>query len=105
MHGEKVAFGVIVELMLESQPEAVVNEVLAFSTSVGLPVTFAGIGLEQPDAQTLIEIAGRATAPGQTIHNEPFAVSPAQVVDALRAANAAGERFHRDRSELVRVRS
>src|SRR5438034_10123083 len=44
MHGEKVAFGVIVQLMLENQPDSVVREVLGFSVSVGLPVTFAGIG-------------------------------------------------------------
>jgi glycerol dehydrogenase len=97
MHGEKVAFGVIVQLMLESQPEAVVNEVLAFSTSVGLPVTFAGIGLEEAGAEVLGRIARRATAPGETIHNEPFAVTPESVIDALRAANAAGERFQRNR--------
>ena len=93
MHGEKVAFGVIVQLMLESQPESIVDEVLAFSTSVGLPVTFAGIGLEEPGPEVLDRIARRATAPGETIHNEPFAVTPESVIDALRAANAAGERF------------
>jgi glycerol dehydrogenase-like iron-containing ADH family enzyme len=43
MHGEKVAFGLIAQLMLESKPESVVEEVLAFSNSVGLPITFAGI--------------------------------------------------------------
>src|SRR5580658_6997883 len=96
MHGEKVAFGVIVQLMLESQPESVVDEVLAFSTSVGLPVTFAGIGLQEPGAEVLDRIARRATAPGETIHNEPFAVTPESVLDALRAANAAGERFERN---------
>lgn len=96
MHGEKVAFGVIVQLMLESQPEAVVNEVLAFSTSVGLPVTFAGIGLEEPGAEVLGRIARRATAPGETIHNEPFAVTPESVIEALRAANTAGKRFQRN---------
>jgi glycerol dehydrogenase len=97
MHGEKVAFGVIVQLMLESQPEAVVNEVLAFSTSVGLPVTFAGIGLQETGAEVLGKIARRATAPGETIHNEPFAVTPEIVIDALMAANSAGERFQRSR--------
>jgi glycerol dehydrogenase len=95
MHGEKVAFGVIVQLMLESQPEAVVNEVLAFSTSVGLPVTFAGVGLEKAEAEVLDRIARRATAPGETIHNEPFSVTPESVIDALKAANSAGERFQR----------
>lgn len=98
MHGEKVAFGVIVQLMLESQPEAVVNEVLAFSTSVGLPVTFAGIGLQEPGAEVLSKIARRAIAPGETIHNEPFAVTLGIVIEALIAANSAGERFHRSRN-------
>jgi glycerol dehydrogenase len=97
MHGEKVAFGVIAELMLESQPAAVVNEVLAFSTSVGLPVTFAGIGLQEPGTEVLFRIARRATALGETIHNEPFPVTPENVIDALIAANAAGESFCRSR--------
>jgi glycerol dehydrogenase len=96
MHGEKVAFGVIAQLILESQPDAVVDEVLAFSTSVGLPVTFAGLGLEEPGAEVLGRIARRATAPGETIHNEPFTVTPESVIDALRAANSAGERFQRN---------
>jgi glycerol dehydrogenase len=39
MHGEKVAFGVLVQLMMESQPRSVVEQVLGFSTSVGLPIT------------------------------------------------------------------
>jgi len=95
MHGEKVAFGVIVQLMLESQPGAVVDEVLAFSTSVGLPVTFEGIGMKEPGSEVLNRIAQRATAPGETIHNEPFPVTPEAVVEALRAANKAGERFQR----------
>jgi len=98
MHGEKVAFGVIVQLMLESQPGPVVNEVMAFSTSIGLPVTFAGIGLQAPGTEVLCQIARRATAPGETIHNEPFSVSSECVVEALWAANAAGERFQRSRN-------
>ena len=93
MHGEKVAFGVIAQLMLEGQSQTVVDEVLAFSASVGLPVTFAGVGLHEPDAEELNRIAVRATVAGETIHNEPFDVTPQMVVEALRAASAAGERF------------
>jgi glycerol dehydrogenase len=95
MHGEKVAFGVLAQLMLESRPEAVVNEVLAFSSSVGLPLTFADIGINNPTPDLLDQIARRSTAPGETIHNEPFPVSTKTVVEALRAANAAGEQFGR----------
>jgi glycerol dehydrogenase len=90
MHGEKVAFGVITQLMLESQPAAVVDEVLSFSRSVGLPVTFAEIGIADPGGELLEMVARRATAEGETIHNEPFAVTAEMVVEAMRAADSAG---------------
>jgi len=94
-HGEKVAFGVLVQLMMESKPRATVEEVLDFSTSVGLPITFADIGLVSPGDEVLKQIARRGTAKGETIHNEPFKVSCEVVVDALRAANDAGEDWKR----------
>jgi glycerol dehydrogenase len=94
-HGEKVAFGVLVQLMMESTPRALVEEVLEFSTSVGLPITFADIGLASPGDEVLEQIARRGTAKGETIHNEPFKVSSAMVVEALRAANDAGNDWKR----------
>jgi glycerol dehydrogenase len=93
MHGEKVAFGLLAQLMLESQLDSVVNEVLAFSSSVGLPTTFAEVGLADASSEVIEMIAKRATAPGETIHNEPMAVTPRMVVDAMRAADAAGRSF------------
>jgi glycerol dehydrogenase len=64
--------------------------------SVGLPVTFAGVGLGAAPARDSLErIALRSTAPGETMHNEPFEVRPEMVVEALRAANALGEELQR----------
>jgi glycerol dehydrogenase len=91
MHGEKVAFGLLTQLMLESQPQATVNEVIAFSKSVGLPTTFTEIGIPNPSPELLQTIATRSTLPGETIHNEPMPVTPAMVVEAMRAADAAGQ--------------
>lgn len=91
MHGEKVAFGLLTQLILESQPQATVNEVIAFSKSVGLPTTFAEIGIPNPSPEILQTIATRATIPGETIHNEPMPVTPAMVVEAMRAADSAGK--------------
>lgn len=95
MHGEKVAFGVLTQLMLEGQTKAVVEEVLGFSSRVGLPVTFAEIGIGNPGAELLEMVARRATAAGETIHNEPFAVTVPMVVEAMRAADSAGAGFLR----------
>jgi glycerol dehydrogenase len=93
MHGEKVAFGLISQLMLESQPQSVVDEVLTFSESVGLPTTFAGIGISNPSQDLLERVATRATAPGETIHNEPMTVTPERVIEAMRAADSAATAF------------
>jgi glycerol dehydrogenase len=102
MHGEKVAFGLIAQLMLESHPQAVVEEVLAFSSSVGLPITFAEIGIGKPNRGLLETVAKRATAAGETIHNEPMAVTPELVVEAMRAADAAGNSFKRSMQNPAR---
>ena len=89
-HGEKVAFGVLVQLVLEGKPRSLINQVLAFATDVGLPITLGDIGLKEVSSDLLKQIATRTTAEGETIHNEPFEVRPEMVVDAIRAADATG---------------
>jgi glycerol dehydrogenase len=99
-HGEKVAYGLLVQLVLEGQPRAVLDEVLGFATGVGLPVTLADIGLADLPGELLRRVAGRATAEGETIHNEPFEVRPDMVADAILAADALGrdwKKSHGDR--------
>jgi glycerol dehydrogenase len=71
------------------------EEVLGFSTSVGLPVTLAGIGLGQITPDMLQRIATRASAEGETIHNEPFHVTAEIVADAILAADAIGREWRR----------
>ena len=63
---------------------------LGFSSQVGLPITLADIGLPNSPATSLGLIARRATAPGETIHNEPFEVTPDMVADAILAADSLG---------------
>jgi glycerol dehydrogenase len=89
-HGEKVAFGLLVQLVLEGASSTTLEKVLAFSSEVGLPITLADIGLTQLTRGQLDPIARRAVAPGETIHNEPFEVTTEMVTDALLAADAQG---------------
>jgi len=55
-----------------------------------LPITLAQIGLGNLPGELLGQIARRATAQGETIHNEPFEVTPDMVADAILAADALG---------------
>lgn len=89
-HGEKVAFGVLVQLVLEGKPRQLIEQVLAFSTEVGLPMTLADVGLADCPGHVLSRVSERATAEGETIHNEPFPVTPRMVADAIRTADAIG---------------
>jgi glycerol dehydrogenase len=88
-HGEKVAFGVVTMLALEERPPELIGDVVDFCLRVGLPVTLGDLGVEATP-EVLELIASVACAEGETIHNEPFDVTPVMVVDALRAADAVG---------------
>jgi glycerol dehydrogenase len=94
-HGEKVAYGLLVQLVLEGQPRSMLERVLGFATQVGLPVTLAEIGLAELPAELLQRVAARSTAEGETIHNEPFEVRADIVADAIRAADALGQDWKR----------
>jgi glycerol dehydrogenase len=94
-HGEKVAFGVLTQLHLEKQPSHVITEVFNFCTSIGLPTHLAQIGIKKTTPALLAKIAARATAPTETIHNEPFAVTPELVISAILAADTLGKSLTR----------
>ena len=98
LHGENVAFGLLTQLVLEGQPRSVLRRVLGFATEVGLPMTLAEIGLAELPREQLQRIAVRATAEGDTIHNEPFEVLPDMVADAIMAADAMGRAWKKDTS-------
>ena len=104
LHGEKVAFGTLVQLILEANAatdtavrEATLAEarnIAAFFVRTGLPVTLCqlGVGAENTEslAAAIRRIASRATAPEETIHNMPFPVEVDSVAAAIEAADTVG---------------
>jgi len=91
-HGEKVAFGVLASLFLTDKPLALIDEVFALCAGLGLPTTFADLGLAGVTDPELRLVAEKACAPEESIHNEPVEISPALVLAALKAADAEGRR-------------
>ena len=90
LHGEKVAFGTLVQLILEGRTEAEIEEVMVFCAAVGLPLTLRELGIELLTPDRARMIAERAVAPGESSHNEPFALTWVAVRDAIFAADALG---------------
>ncbi len=99
MHGEEVSFGIISQLCLdENMATAEMYKLVDFLIAVGLPVTFAEIGLTGVTRERLAKIGDVCSGAGSLCHAHPFEVTSATVVDAMIAADALG----RARKELVR---
>jgi glycerol dehydrogenase len=87
LHGEKVAFGVIVQTVLETWPAEERKTLLDFYRDVGLPATLREIGLGETTAADLRRAAEVACRPGSHMHNlgRPIAVEELiSVLESLR---------------------
>ena len=89
-HGEKVAFGTLVQLILEDADSDEIDTVIGFCEEVGLPVTLEGLGIKEVKPEKIMDAAKLACAPGETIHNMPFEVTPEDVYAAIMGADAMG---------------
>jgi len=92
-HGEKVAFAVIAQMVMEDRALEEIQEVIDFCTSLGLPVTLEQLGLKDAGRDKLRVAAEAACAEKETIHNMPFPVTPEMVLDSLLGADALGREF------------
>lgn len=92
-HGEKVAFGALVEMVMENRSRAELEEVIHFCKEVGLPITLAEIGVTEITEEKIMRVAQATCVPSETVFNEPFPVTPETVSAAIWAANALGELF------------
>lgn len=92
-HGEKVAFGVICQLILENAPSKELYEVLDFSLSIGLPVCLEDIGVKSITDEQLTKVAEKSCIPEESIHSMPFKVDVEQVKSAIMVADALGRNY------------
>lgn len=87
-HGEKVAFGTLVQLVLENAELDEIEEVIDFCQSVGLPTTLADLDIAAATPEQLMQVASIAAGPGDTLGNMPFEVTPEKVYAAIVGADA-----------------
>ena len=93
LHGEKVAFGVLAQLILEGRPASAIKEVQDFCHSVGLPLCLEDLGIVNPSPEELRQVSAVAVADGETIHSSWFPVTMDMVEAAIRTADALGNHY------------
>jgi glycerol dehydrogenase-like iron-containing ADH family enzyme len=94
IHGEKVAFGILVQLRLEEMLQgnqlaaSARQQLLKFYAEIGLPQKLSDLGLGNitlGELQTATEIA---LVPNSDIHRLPFKVAPEQLMAAMVSTTA-----------------
>lgn len=90
-HGEQVAFGTIVQLVLENAPE--LYEVLDFCLEVGLPVCLEDIGVKEYTKELILEVAKKACIKEESIHSMPFKIEADSVAAAIITADKLGKEY------------
>ncbi|EKM52116.1 uncharacterized protein PHACADRAFT_262596 [Phanerochaete carnosa HHB-10118-sp] len=89
MHGEKVAFGVVAQLILNGADSAELDRYIGFMLSVDLPVTFELLGIPNVTDEEIRSVAKLSCAPNETIWNMEIAINEEIVFNAIKGANAA----------------
>lgn len=92
LHGEKVAFSIICQMVLENTPSAEMDRVMRFMKEVGLPITLEEIHVPATEENLRI-IAHHTVAQNPLIHHEPVFINEDIVVNALWAADEIGRRY------------
>ena len=87
LHGEKVAFGALCQLVLENRTDQEINKAIRFLKACGLPVCFEDLHLEKAADEELMIAAEAACAENDTMGNMPFEVTPKDGLAAMKTAD------------------
>ncbi|MEN9495505.1 MAG: hypothetical protein RLZZ137_545 [Cyanobacteriota bacterium] len=97
LHGEKVGYGILVQLRLEEVVGGnrlagqARRQLLPFFAGLQLPISLADLGLADASLRELETVCSFACRPGSDLHHLPFAVSPTDLLAALVSTTAASE--------------
>jgi glycerol dehydrogenase len=89
LHGEKVAYGILVQLRLEEMTQGnqlaltARLQLLKFYGQIGLPTKLEDLGLQGITLAQLRQVAEVTCRPDSDIHRLPFSVSPEILMAAM----------------------
>ena len=94
LHGEKVGFGILVQLRLEERlggnqlAAQSRRQLLPLLKQLGVPVTLQELGLGETGLHDLRAICSFACRPGSDLHHLPFDVTETDLLEALVSTDA-----------------
>ena len=92
LHGERVAFGVLVQLAFENAPMDEIRHILKYMDMVGLPMTLADVGVEAT-AENIDVMTKKMVYENALAHTNPLVVNEQTVSSAIIMADALGRAY------------
>lgn len=86
-HGEKVSYGILVQLVLERKSEQEIRKYIDFLNAIDMPTTLKDIHLDEASFEDLVEVGELATAEGETMENLDPEITADQIANAILAVN------------------
>ncbi|HWQ40543.1 MAG TPA: iron-containing alcohol dehydrogenase family protein [Desulfosporosinus sp.] len=91
LHGEIVAFGLIVQFVLEEKPQQEIDKFIAFLNSLDLSVTLGQLGIKNDLVQKISEIANGVNISGELLDKLNFEVNSRLIEKAIIKADELGQ--------------
>ncbi|WP_417900282.1 iron-containing alcohol dehydrogenase family protein [Bacillus haimaensis] len=91
LHGEKVAYGILVQLALEGKIEEISNLALFFEKT-GLPMSLHDLGISINDRKTLEKIADNTLLPSESIHFMKRKFEASDILEAFEVIEKINEK-------------
>ena len=100
LHGEKVAFGLVCQMILENTPKAELDRIMRFMVRIGLPVTLEDINIERTE-ENLDIIVNHAVNKNALVHHAPMVITEGIVRHAIIRADELGKSYKAGKGLLV----
>ena len=95
LHGEKVGFCTIAQLLLEGRSPILINEVIDFCYKVGLPISLSDLNITNDIEEKISKVAGSVS---KWIKNEPLEVTEKSIFNSIMLTDSIGENFKKGKN-------
>lgn len=90
LHGERVAFGLLTQVVLENRPADEVEQLAGYLHRFKLPITLKELGIEQDIPKAALDIAKGSQLVERAPQGLPFTITEETISQAIQKANRIG---------------
>ena len=91
LHGERVAYGILVHLVLENRGSEELQDIMGFYRGLGLPTSLRQLGLKDSSTETIEKAVELICREESLIHHMPFEIDRRMVAESITKVEALAD--------------